>query len=481
MVASNQGLTWFDGSQWHGGQLAALGIVRAASADVAPDGSMWGIGYASHPRVVPYFRYVSTVVILLPFLAIGYSVWWSTRKARYQRDAAREAVLHATGALPEHLQGSEPSPAGTAAGVVVVLVVSVAGYWLVKRHWPQAPVWLLPAFFLAAHTIGTVTGALKKRKPLPSDPIVPGGPPRYDWAKSVPAILGGLAVVVLLYGGVIARHFNIRWLAAVPGIAFLLGGQALYHAYDLFRGRRVQREIKQCRYGKALELLDGPLGWPSTGPCKLLRAEALFLSGRGREAEPVLREVVETQRGTADKTFAFEQLGPVLLAQSRFQDARRAFEAAARLMPANSAAASGLAEVRLREGTDPAQALADAERALELHRNSPLARKTSRESVATIRGNQAWALGLLGRGADAQQAIEAGPREMDLKYTPEVAGFYWRAGMAMAALGNSTAAAGHFRRAAELDPQGYYGGLATGHLREHSVWGAAGIEGSRSR
>jgi tetratricopeptide (TPR) repeat protein len=315
-------------------------------------------------------------------------------------------------------------------------------------------------------------GALKKRKPLPSDPIVPGGPPRYDWAKSTPAILGGLAVILLLYGNTIARHFHIRWLAGIPGFALMIGGLLLYQAYDLFRGRRVEREIKGCRYGSALEMLDGPLGWPSTGLWKLLRAEALYLAGRAREAEPILRDIVDSQKSNVDKTLAFERMGRVMLAQSRYADARRAFEGAAKLMPTRSAAYTGLAEVRLMEGTETPQALADAERALELHRNSLIERKSARERLAIIRGNQAWALGLMGRGADSQQAIEAGARDMDLKYTPEVAGFYWRAGMAMLALGNTTAATGHFRRAVELDPQGYYGGLGAQHLRQHSVWGA---------
>jgi hypothetical protein len=49
---------------------------------------------------------------------------------------------------------------------------------------------------------------------------------------------------------------------------------------------------------------------------------------------------------------------------------------------------------------------------------------------------------------------------MDPKFTPEVAGFHWRAGMAMLALEDASAASSHFRRAAKMDPQGYYGGLA---------------------
>jgi hypothetical protein len=123
---------------------------------------------------------------------------------------------------------------------------------------------------------------------------------------------------------------------------------------------------------------------------------------------------------------------------------------------------SGLAELRLLQGEDPGLALADAERALENHRGTTTLSR-SRKRVAAIRGNQAWALAALGRGAESEQAIQAGEREMDPEHAPEAAGFYWRAGMAMLAIHHSSAA-GYFRKAVELDPQGYYGGLAAARL-----------------
>ena len=474
VVSSSQGLIWFDGSQWHGEQLKQLGMVTAASIAVAPDGTIWGIG---HPR---FNVWLLTALTLIPLIiGVAYSVWWSGQKAHYERKATQEAVLHATGTLPEDLKAAEPSGAQTLTSVAVVVALGIGGYWLVKRHWPSAPVWLLPAFWLAAHTITTVMSSLKKRKPLPNDPIGPGGPPRYDWSKSLTAILGGLALIVLFYGSSIARHFHIRWLAAIPGLALLFGGRFLFSGYDLFRGYLVEREIKRCRYGKALEILDGPLGWPPTGLWKLLRVDALFYSGRAQEAETILRGMVETEHNAAHKTLAFEHLGRVLLAQGRYDDAKRSFEAAIKLTPGRSAAHAGLAEVRLLRDAEPVQALADAERALDLHRVSLKERRIARARLAIIRGNQAWALARLGRSAESQQAIEAGAREMSPNYIPEAAGFYWRAGMAMVAIENSTAAAGHFRRAAELDPAGYYGRLAAKHLSQHSVWGAVGIMGSR--
>lgn len=254
-----------------------------------------------------------------------------------------------------------------------------------------------------------------------------------------------------------ADHLSLWWLTAVPGIAILLGVQFM------FQGLHIEREIKRCRYGKALKLLDGFLSWPSASLYKSLRAEALFFSGRAQEAETMLRELAAPQRSAGDRVIGLENLGRVLLAQGRYQEARQSFEAAARLMTIRSVACGGLAEMRLLQGTDPGLALRDAERALQFYRSSLLER-TGREHLAAIRGNQAWALAVLGHAAESEQAIQAGEREMDPKYTPEVAGFYWRAGMAMLALENATAADAYFRRAAKLDTQGYYGGLAKQHL-----------------
>jgi|SRR5271157_1211372 len=262
---------------------------------------------------------------------------------------------------------------------------------------------------------------------------------------------------------------SIWWLVAIP---VLLGTHFLLH------GIRVEREIKRCRYGKALKMLDGPLGWSKVSLMRLLRADALFFSGRAAEAEPILRELVKPAHDAADRLMGSERLGRVLLALGRYEDAREAFETAAELRPTRSAAFSGLAEVRLRQGADPLEALADAERALENHRTART-ESASRERLASIRGNQAWALAVLGRNAGAEEAIQAGRDEMDPEYRPEAAGFYWRAGMAMLAIQNaseaagipmrarqeSSAAAAYFRQAAELDPHGYYGGLAAEHLQ----------------
>jgi tetratricopeptide (TPR) repeat protein len=255
---------------------------------------------------------------------------------------------------------------------------------------------------------------------------------------------------------------SIWWLAAIPSIAVLVGIQFfLYHTL-------VDREIKRCHYGRAVKMIDGLLGWSSTDVVRLQKADALFYWGRAQEAEVILRELVQLSRSRADRLVAFERLGLVLLALGRYPEAKRSFEAAAARRPTRSVAFSGLSELRLRQGLLPGQALADAEQALKKHR-SELSERFSSEGLTSIRGNQAWALALLGHAAESEQAIGLGAREIDPKHKPELAGFHWRAGMAMLAIEKASSAADHFRRASELDPEGYYGGLARQQLREHSL------------
>jgi tetratricopeptide (TPR) repeat protein len=290
-----------------------------------------------------------------------------------------------------------------------------------------------------------------------------------DWAKSGPAILGGLAVIILLYGGAIARFLHIPYVAAMPGFAILLGGQWLFRRFDAFRARRVRREVMRGNYAGARQVLDGLLAWPATGLWKLTRAQVLFYWNKAAEAEAILRELLDAHQDTKQRTLALEELGRVLLAQSRYEDARRAFEAMIQMAPMRPAAHSGLAELRLIQGVEAGQALENVRRARQL--------QADRKCLGPIWADEAWALAMLGQSSEAQQAVEVGARELDKQHRPEVAGFHWRVGMTMLALEQTTVALQWFVKAAEIDPAGYYGALAVKHRSQHSVWGAVGMRG----
>jgi len=63
----------------------------------------------------------------------------------------------------------------------------------------------------------------------------------------------------------------------------------------------------------------------------------------------------------------------------------------------------------------------------------------------------------------------------DAKCLPDLATTYYRAGMAMQAMGNSSSANQHFRKAIELDPHGRRGTLSKAAMREQTVWGVVKV------
>ncbi len=162
--------------------------------------------------------------------------------------------------------------------------------------------------------------------------------------------------------------------------------------------------------------------------------------------------MLETNGRNEGRASALESLGRILLAQSRFEEARRTLEAVIKMAPSRTAAHSGLAELRLLQGVETAQALESAQHARKL--------QSDPKRLAAIWADEAWALAVLGRSSEAQQAMEAGARVLDRESRPEVAGFHWRGGMATRALEQWTPAAQWFAKAEETDPQGYYGRLA---------------------
>ena len=88
---------------------------------------------------------------------------------------------------------------------------------------------------------------------------------------------------------------------------------------------------------------------------------------------------------------------------------------------------------------------------------------------------KAWALAAIGRTSEVADAIESAVKATDPKCLPDLATTYYRAGMAMQAMGKQSAANQHFQRAIELDPHGRRGALSKAAMREQMVWGVVRV------
>ena len=129
----------------------------------------------------------------------------------------------------------------------------------------------------------------------------------------------------------------------------------------------------------------------------------------------------------------------------------------------------GMAEILLRQGKNPQQALEYVEKLINFTGLSWRERKLNGQPYDDYWGLKAWALALLGRSSEVAPALEKALTATNKKSLPDLAATHYYAGMAMQALGVQSSANEHFNRAVELDPKGRRGVLAGSALREYSA------------
>jgi tetratricopeptide (TPR) repeat protein len=303
---------------------------------------------------------------------------------------------------------------------------------------------------------------------MPSNPIGPGEPPKHDWAKFRKALLTGFLVLAALVGIWEFIHC-LGWLWFILLALLLGGGRIALAAY-------ADHLVGQGRYDHALRLV--PILSISGVGRNHLRADVLMSAGRYNEAAPVLRDVIHHMRGKRVTRFTrvkiclnLENLGNLLLETGRFEEAQRFFQDAARLYPYRSVSPTGMAEALLRQGIFPEAALANAEKALNLFQHGA-ERITSSSRLGAILATRAWALAACGRGAEAQEAINAALQSPARKTKGSLAEVHYKAGMSMLALSQRLGAVEYFALGSQLDPVGRWGRLCTEALQRAGGPGA---------
>jgi tetratricopeptide (TPR) repeat protein len=188
------------------------------------------------------------------------------------------------------------------------------------------------------------------------------------------------------------------------------------------------------------------------------------LANRPAEAEMSFRKALARSGGQPRPEVAglLGALGETLGDQCRFDEAAKCLEGSIRLGDSVIGSARiDLAELLLKQGAEPARALQLIEEARRIAKG-PVAAK-----VAPMRsGLCAWALALLGRSREADEAIA---RAMEVRREPYAAMFAstrWYAAMALVAMDRKEKAIEEFRTASAADPRGKYGALALQQLHE---------------
>ena len=173
---------------------------------------------------------------------------------------------------------------------------------------------------------------------------------------------------------------------------------------------------------------------------------------------------------------ALEYLGETLMEQGRYDEALRSFEAALHTFSWLRRPYRGMTEMLLRQAKDPQKALEYVEKIIDFEGLSKLEIRNNGRPQDDYWALKAWALASAGRSSDVAAAIENAVKATSPKCLPDLATTYYRAGMAMQALGNISQAKEHFRRAVEFDPHGRRGTLANAALQESGVWCAPASE-----
>jgi tetratricopeptide (TPR) repeat protein len=457
----------FDGSNWRKLPVPDGGGAVADSLAAGPDGSLWIVGSPltrsqEALRYLIYFTMLTPVAILI---AAGWVIVRFRRRQKDQHQRVTRAVEHATGEVPVELEGA----AGILRirggfGIAFLWIGTFVCYALLRSVWPKAPYWTIAAIALTIHLLMTFQESLIKRRPQPSDPIGPGAPSRYDWAKSWKAVAGAAALLLLVN---LDRLPMLRFLRGYWLWIFVLAPVV----YQTLAVHLLHRALRRGDYDGALNIVRWANFYNPWGVEPLrMSGHVLVLAGRYREAEHTLRRSLASSQARESYGTALEYLGDVLMEEGRYDEAMRSYEAALHAFPWRRRPYRGMAEMLLRRGGKPEQALEYIERIVDFSDISWRQRKANGKPQDDYWSLKAWALARVGRTSEVAEAIENALRDTNKKAAPDMATTHYRAALAMQALGNEGAATEHFQLAVQFDPNGRRGALAQAELRKAKVW-----------
>ena len=469
--ATTKGLVEFDGFAWRplpSTDQKVSGFRRVAAG---PDGALWTIGVPS-PETVQSLKKTLPIMLFMPLALIALLVWmfWRSRQRRLrQHQLVSGAVQHATGELPEELRKGEQTIKWGGWYGAIMIGGGLAGFTLLHRIWPAAPAWSFGLILLLIHLAITFQQSLTRRTPQAWDPIGPSAPSRYDWGKTWKTVAGAaLAILVLNADRLPALSFLRGWMFW----ALIVGG-GLYHGLSV---SLMNQALRRGHYDRALNIIRWFNFYNPSGVESLrTTGHVLVAAGRYHEAEQTLLRSLASAQAQTSFGSALEYLAEALMEQGRYDEAMRSYEAALYAFPWRHRPYRGMAEMLLRQGKKPEQALEWIEKIVDFQGLSYTQRKQNGKPQDDYWALKAWALARLGRRAEVPAAIENALKATDKNTLPDLATTYYRAGMAMQALANDTTAREYFTRAVPLDPQGRRGTLAKAALQAASTgWEKAG-------
>ncbi len=217
-------------------------------------------------------------------------------------------------------------------------------------------------------------------------------------------------------------------------------------------------------YEAQLKIVEGLRVKGSEPPGYLFfRGSACFQLGRLEEAEQAIRRSLAIETNAALKTVCRDELGRVLMAQGRWEEAADCFRECIAEAPGRGCGYRAMAEMLLRRGGRSAAALDAARSAVAADRaaSGKLGKEERDINLGESLAVLAWALAEnQSPGGEIGSAIEEAFALCGDSAKPILAELHYCAGHVRAVLGDTAASARHFQSATEIDTAGYYGSLS---------------------
>ena len=400
--ATSAGLTEFDGSHWRQLPRPSEKVPGIHAVASAPDGTLWAIG-ATPGGLFRNMGYLLPLLFLLPLGLLGASLWFFQRIRRrqlQQHQRVTQAVQHATGEVPVELEIGERRLASSGFVWAFLIFGSGVGFYLLRKVWPNAPYWMVPVLFVSIHLAITFQQSLVKRRPKASDPIGPGAPSQYDWGKTLKSVAGAVLFILIFNANRFPALRFFRGYTFWAGLVIVVG----YKGLGL---RLMNQATRRGDYDAALKIVR----WfhfynPSGSEAMRMSGHILLMAGRYREAEDALRRSFTSSHAAQTYGMALEYLGDTLMELGRYDEATRSFEAALHTFTWLRRPYRGMAEMALRRGKDPQQALQYVESIVDFTGLSRIQRQNNGRPQDDYWALKAWALASAGRASEVAEAIE---------------------------------------------------------------------------
>lgn len=299
--------------------------------------------------------------------------------------------------------------------------------------------------------------------------VIPHVPPQKSESPPSKRVFVGAGGLLLILGVILFSQTSYTMDLALRSVVvafFAFGAVVMLLPLLIILSiwRRILEAADRGDYSKAMQIAER-LRFFNVSSMLFQKATIMLFAGHYDKAEQIFLEALAGDiTSTESPVISMANLAWVMTRQGRYDEAERILHVAAEIHKISAgeieAVYSNLAEVYLYQGIHPDEALHLAQLAYEAKNKGGIGKAVDRQIWGHILGNQAWALALMGKFAEAEAKLEAAFQKGDPNFAPGYAGVYYRAGRVKLLQGSYKEAQLHFETAVEIAPHSAYAQLS---------------------